>query len=280
MVGTGQVGTSLLGLRRGAEALGFNARQVKANSQLLDKIDQVPLATVIDWQGYHWVVLYGKQGKKYVIADPGVGIRYISREQLTSSWTNGVMLLLVRDASRFYEQESDQVSGLGRFIQRVSPYRHIFVEAIAINMVMGFLSLTSPFLLQILTDDVLVREVREILNGIVIAVVVMNMVSSILQLIQSNIISHFAKRLELGMGLEFARHIIHLSLSYYETRSSGEIISGLRDIEKINQLVSQVLVSLPSQSFIALISLGLMLFYSYKFLGIAVASAFVMSIST
>ena len=33
MVGTGQVGTSLLGLRRGAEALGFNARQVKANSQ-------------------------------------------------------------------------------------------------------------------------------------------------------------------------------------------------------------------------------------------------------
>lgn len=37
-VGTGARGTTLLGLGRGAEALGFNARQVKATSQILDQL--------------------------------------------------------------------------------------------------------------------------------------------------------------------------------------------------------------------------------------------------
>ena len=81
-VGTGQQGTTLLGLKRGAEALGFNARSVKASAAILDKLGLAPLPAVIHWRGYHWVVLYGQRGKKYVVADPAVGIRYLSRTEL------------------------------------------------------------------------------------------------------------------------------------------------------------------------------------------------------
>lgn len=38
-VGTGSRGTTLLGLRRGAETLGFHARQVQATPDLLKKLD-------------------------------------------------------------------------------------------------------------------------------------------------------------------------------------------------------------------------------------------------
>jgi ABC-type bacteriocin/lantibiotic exporter with double-glycine peptidase domain len=101
-VGTGQLGTTLLGLRRGAEVLGFNARSVKATSQLIDRLDEAPLPAIIHWKGYHWVVLYSRRGRKYVVADPAVGVRYLTREALTESWSNGVMLLLVPDENRFY----------------------------------------------------------------------------------------------------------------------------------------------------------------------------------
>ncbi|MEG4149607.1 cysteine peptidase family C39 domain-containing protein [Microcoleus sp. Pol12B5] len=37
------------------------------------------------WKGVHWVVLYGRRGKKYVVADPGAGLRYLTREALTES---------------------------------------------------------------------------------------------------------------------------------------------------------------------------------------------------
>lgn len=81
-VGTGSWGTTLLGLRRGAEALGFHARQVQASPELIDQLDQAPLPAIIHWKGNHWVVLYGKRRNQYVIADPGVGLRYLSREEL------------------------------------------------------------------------------------------------------------------------------------------------------------------------------------------------------
>ena len=108
----------------------------------------------------------------------------------------------------------------------------------------------------------------------------MNLVSSSLQLVQSNLIAHFAQRIELGLVLEFARKILRLPLAYYESRRSGEIVSRLQDIEQINQLISQTVISLPTQLFIGTISLGFMVFYSWKLTLLAFVIAIVMSSST
>lgn len=102
-------------------------------------------------------------------------------------------------------------------------------------------------MLQILTDDVLVRGDTKLLTTVAIVVVVMNFISHSLSFIQSHLIAHFAQRLQLGLVLEFGRTILRLPLSYYEARRSGEIVSRLRDIDQINQLVAQVVVGLPSQ---------------------------------
>ena len=279
-VGTGQLGTTLLGLRRGAEALGFNARSVRASKEILDRMNQAPLPAIIHWKGYHWVVLYGQKGKKYIIADPAYNIRYVSRKELTEAWSDQVMLLLEPDSVRFYAQPDEKVKGLWRFMQRALPYGDIIFEAFLCSIVIGLLSLTSPFLLQILTDDVLVRGDTKLLGGVIIAVVVMNLVSSSLQLVQSNLIAHFAQRIELGLVLEFARKILRLPLAYYESRRSGEIVSRLQDIEQINQLISQTVISLPTQLFIGTISLGFMVFYSWKLTLLAFVIAIVMSLST
>lgn len=280
VVGTGQQGTTLLGLRRGAETLGFNARQVKITAPLFQQLSKAPLPAIIHWKGYHWVVLYGKKGKKYVIADPAIGLRYLTRKELTANWTNGIALLLVPEISRFEQQPNDQVSGFSRFLKRVWPYRGILTEALLINLVIGVLSLATPFLFQILTDDVLVRGDTQLLTVVAIGVIIINLFSSVLQLIQSNLISHFAQRLELGLVLAFGRQILRLPLNYYEARRSGEIVSRLRDISEINQLVSQVVIGLPSQIFIGIVSLGFMLFYSWTLTAAATFVAVSMTIST
>lgn len=280
MVGTGQQGTTLLGLKRGAEALGFNAQGVKASPEIIDQIDALPLPAIIHWLGYHWVVLYGRQGKKYVIADPAVGIRYLSRRELTEGWQNYIMLLVEVDPVRFAEQPDDRVNNLGSFLQRIWPYRAILSESLLLNFFLGLITLAFPFLIQILTDDVLVREDTKLLNGVAIAIVVMSLIGSGLRLVQSNLIAHFAQRLELGLILEFIRAILRLPLTYYETHRSGEIISRLRDIQRIRNVISQLLVTLPSEFFIAVASLGFLLFYSWKLMLLATLIAFVMTIST
>ena len=281
-VGTGQQGTTILGLRRGAEELGFNASAGKASQEILENMNQFPLPAIIHWQGYHWVVLYGKKGRKYVIADPGVGVRYLSQAELANNWGNGVMLRLEPDENRFFSQpdDSDKPNGFPRFFKRVFPYLSLLTEALIINLILGLLSLTSPFFIQILTDDVLVRGDMQLLTGAAIAIVILSLIQSSLGLVQSNLIAHFAQRLELGFILEFARKILYLPLNYYESRRSGEIVSRLGDISEVNQLVSQVVVELPSQLFVALISLCFMVFYSWELTLAAIIVAIIMSIST
>lgn len=124
------------------------------------------------------------------------------------------------------------------------------------------------------------RGDTKLLNATIVAVVVMNLFSSGLQLEQSNLIAHFAQRLELGLVLEFGRQILRLPFSYYENRRSGEVVSRLSDIQEVNQLVSQVVVSLPSQLFIAVVSLSLMLVYNWKLTIAAVIIAVIMTLST
>jgi ATP-binding cassette subfamily C protein len=275
-VGTGQLGTTLLGLRRGAEMLGFEARPVKASPELIDHLAEAPLPAIIHWKGYHWVVLYGQKGKKYIIADPGVGVRYLSRRELAQAWANGVMLLLLPDENRFYEQSNDEVKGFHRVLRRVWPYRAVLAEALLLNFIVGLLSLALPLVIQILTDEVLVRGDRDLLTTVALAAIALIGFSSILQLIQSNLIAHFAQRLELGLILDFGRQLLRLPMNYYESHRSGEIVSRLRDIREVNFLVSQVIISLPSEFFIAVVSLGLMLIYSWKLTLAAIAISILM----
>jgi ATP-binding cassette, subfamily C, bacterial len=279
-VGTGQFGTTLLGLKRGAETLGFHAHPVKTSPDILNQIHNAPLPAIIHWKGNHWVVLYGKKSKKFVIADPAVGIRYLSEEDLIEGWTDWLMLLVEPNPEIFWKLEDDKVSGFWRFFRRVWHFRTILAQAIPLNLLLGILSLASPFLLQILTDDILVRGDTRLLTTMAIAVIVMNLISSSLSWVQSNLIAHFAQRLQLGLILEFCRQILRLPLSYYEARRSGEIVSRLRDINQINQLVAQIVISLPSRFFIAVISLFLMVFYSWKLTVVAMVVSAFMTIST
>lgn len=279
-VGTGQLGTTLLGLRRGAEALGFLTRSAVASAEILDRVSQMPLPAVIHWRGNHWVVLYGKRGKQYVVGDPAIGLRYLSEAELTEAWADWIILLMQPDPGQFYAQSEDKVGGVEQFLLRMLPYRGILLEAIVCVTLIGLLSLASPFFIQILTDEVLIHGDTRLLTGIVIAIIVMYLVRSGLSLVADHLIAHFAQRLELGLTLEFGKQLLQLPLTYYETRRSGEVVSRLRDIEEINRLVSEVVVSLPSSVLIAVASLGLMLFYSWKLAIVALIVAIVMTFST
>lgn len=279
-VGTGQLGTTLLGLRRGAEGLGLHARSGKATANVLDNLGKIPLPAIIHWKGTHWVVLYGKQRGRYVVGDPALGLRYLDKEKLSKGWDNGAMLLLVPDAEAFYSQDSDRPKGFSRFLRRAWPYRNSIIQASVYAQLIGLLSLANPFLIQILTDDVLIRGDMGLLATVSIAVMILALVSNVLKLVEYNLVANLAQRLELGMTLEFGSKLLRLPLSYFETRRSGEIVSRLEDVSRINNLISDIVVELPSRFFTAVISFVLMLFYSPSLTLLAVAVAGVMTLLT
>lgn len=281
VVGTGQQGTTLLGLQRGADALGFQARPVRAGSDVLQRVSEVPLPAIVHWRGMHWVVWYGKQQQRYVVMDPAVGMRSLTEAEFREGWTDWVLLLLEPDPARFganpVEAPPSVIKTLG---QRLWQYRGLLLEVLILNSVLGLLAIAMPFLIQVLTDNVLVRGDLQLLQTVAISVMVLSLFSAGISWVQSNLTVYFAQRLELGLALEFGRAMLHLPLSYYETHRSGEIVSRLRDIQALNQLMTQVVVSLPSQALIAIVSLGFMVMLSPPLTLAAIALAALMTVST
>lgn len=223
----------------------------------------------------------GEQISRGIVADPAVGLQFLTKAELLAGWSNGAMLL-VEPHPDFYQapDNRDKPSGFVRLLGRVWGDRTIIVEVVLLNLALGVLSLTSPFLIQILTDDVLIRRDRQLSTSVIIAVLTFNFISSGLRYVQSNLIAHIAQRLELDMILEFGRTILRLPLPYYEARRSGEVVSRVRDIQEINQLISQVGVTLPSQFFIAIVSLSFMCFHSWKLTAVPIVIAVVLVVAT
>ena len=266
-VGTSSQGTTLLGLKRGAESLGFHARAARADAALLDDLASLPLPVICHWQGCHWVVLHGLRGDQLLVADPAVGLRLLSREAFLASWSNGVLLLLEPDPHHFPAVDGAREGwkagkGLAAFVPFVMPFRKLLLQALALNLAIGVLALGMPLLMQILTDDVLVRGDGEMLRTLAIGILALFLLRALLNLLQGVLVGHFGQKLQLQMVLHYGQHLLRLPLTYFESRRSGEVVSRLDDIQKLNQLIANLALGLPGQFCIAVISLVWMGLYS------------------
>ncbi len=262
-VGTLATGTTLLGLKRGAEELGLQARAAKADLSLLQHLSEIPLPMICHWNGNHWVVLHAVKDNHLVIADPAVGIREIAKDEFAKRWQNGVVLLVEPDPSRFNKQEEESGHrGLWVLTEFLKPFKGLLVQVLMLNIVIGTLALSMPVLMQILTDDVLVRGDYHMLTSLAIGIMLLTALRNGLGWVQGHMVGHFGQKLQLQMIMHYGQRLFHLPINYFESHRSGEVVSRIGDIEHINGLLTGVVTGLPSQFCIATISLIWMFTYS------------------
>ncbi|EDY37252.1 ABC transporter ATP-binding protein [Cyanobium sp. PCC 7001] len=138
------------------------------------------------------MVLYGRQGSKLVIADPAVGIRKLSPQELCDGWRDGVLLLLEPDLNRLLQQPQESRLPFLRFLRLTLPCRMLLIQALSINVVIGLLALAMPWLMQELTDDVPVRRDSQLLTSLGLAMLFLFVFRSVISLIQGHMVAHFA----------------------------------------------------------------------------------------
>lgn len=282
LVGTAEGGTTMLGLKRGAQELGFKTKTIQAAPEILDELNEFTLPAIIYWKGYHFIVLYGQKGNKYVVSDPALGIRSLSRQEIIKGWEGWIMLLLEPNPKLFFSQPDDNnvASPIDSFVQRIWLYRGILAKLLPINFIVGLLALATPLLLQFLTDQILAKSDSQKLTLVAIGVVILSLFSSTLSWFQSNLVAYFAERLQTGLKIDFAQQIFHLPLSYHEARRSGTAIRRLSDIQRIIFLVSQLIIELPIKGFTRIVAVGFIFVYSWKLALIIIAIGAMMTLST
>ena len=83
---TTRTGTSLLGISKAAEKIGFRTLGVKVSFDKL--VEGASLPCIAHWNQEHFVVIYKINKKNVYIADPGHGLLEYTKEEFLRSWVS------------------------------------------------------------------------------------------------------------------------------------------------------------------------------------------------
>lgn len=148
------------------------------------------------------------------------------------------------------------------FIPAVIKYRRIFLEVLAISVVLQLFALITPLFFQVVMDKVLVHRGFSTLDVIAIAFLVVTLFEITLGGLRTYIFAHTTSRIDVELGARLFRHLLSLPISYFETRRVGDTVARVRELEQIrNFLTGQALTSVLDFCF-SFIFLAVMWYYS------------------
>ncbi|TAE27375.1 MAG: peptidase domain-containing ABC transporter [Candidatus Kapaibacterium sp.] len=266
---TNRTGTTVLGLVHAAEKLGFMAKGVRAEWDVLPKLPLPAIAYIsLPRGGHHFVVVYALHKKYVLVADPARGMVKMPIAEFRAAWS-GVLLLLAPD--EHFEAGDKRESHLARFLRLLKPHKRLIAEGIVATLAMTLLGLASALFMEHLVDDVFQNGNAKLLNVMVIGMALITVFNLFLGWVRQELMLHAAQRLDSTLILGYYRHILRLPQEFFDTRRVGEILSRVNDAAKIRMMISSVPLSLAVDTLMLVLASVMMFLYSWQLAVFALA---------
>ncbi len=273
--GTDSVGTSGYGIVKGAEKFGLSCKGLMSPEK--DKIHDIPLPSIfhIKQKFDHYVVVY-KVTKKYVyISDPGEGFRKEKLEDFLS-WWSGVFFILFPTSN--FEKGNENRGLLLRFAYLLKPHKRLVIEVLIASLLLSIFGVFVSFYFRFLIDEVLYSQVRSTLNLCSICYFAVIIFQTVIEYCRSQIILYMGTKIDVSLLSDFFCHLLHLPLSFFSSRKTGEILSRINDAETVKNAISSTTLGIIMDSFMLVVG-GFFLFkLGMNLLPISIIPVFLSSI--
>ncbi len=258
LVFTASDGTSLLGIARGAEALGLDVRSVRASKS---RLDEMPLPAICHWEGDHWVVLYEVGPRSVKIGDPARGLRTVSREEFDASWTGYAALVSWTPAFEDIPEDQTRYDWLLSFIR---PHRRVLIFATLLALAAAALELAVPVFTQVIVDDAIPDKDKTLLVIGLVAMLAILAAMIGLTVAQRYLLSSAAVQIDTA-SLDFlTARLLTLPMSYFTRRRTGDIERRLAGVRQLREIIVESGVEGIAMVAQIVAALCLMLYYSWQ----------------
>jgi ATP-binding cassette subfamily B protein len=250
-------GTSLNGITRGAEALGLEARSIRASKS---KLDELPLPAIVHWQGEHWVVLYRVEKNHVRIADPETGLRRLPRAEFLEHWTGYASVIAYSEGLELQPESRVSLTWLKPFLR---PQLKLLLFAAGLAALAAVLELVLPILTQEVVDKVLPSKDTQKLWLVSAAIIVVLLAMTAASLIQRYLMSVVAVRFDVASLDHLTERLLGLPMSYFSTRRTGDIERRLSGARQVRAFLTSSGVQVLTDSMQLIAALCLMFYYSW-----------------
>jgi subfamily B ATP-binding cassette protein MsbA len=152
-----------------------------------------------------------------------------------------------------------------RLLQYVRPYlSRLILGAVCIIVAAGT-NLYVPWIIKSVIDEVLTAKDLMMLNTIAFGILMMYVIRGFFYYGQNYLLSYVGQRVVVDIRQSLFRHLQSLSLSYFETRQTGAIMSYVtNDVGAMQQTVSKELIDLFTEAVILIGSLCVIFYIHWK----------------
>ncbi len=261
--GTDKRGTNVLGMVKGAERLGFDAKGVRGGMDALPDLPLPAIAHVIvREQLQHYVVIYKITKKKVVVMDPSNGkMHTYPFKEFEKMWT-GVLVLL--QPNNTFKTGNEKVSLYNRFWQLIQPHKTILFEALFGATVYTILGLSTSIYIKKITDNVLIEGNKNLMNLMGVTMIVLLILQILIGSMKSILVFQTGQKIDAQLILGYYKHLLKLPQRFFDTMQVGEITSRIGDAVKIRSFINEVAIDMLVNIFIVVFSFGLMFTYYWK----------------
>lgn len=255
-------GTSLKQIIKIAGELTLSPRALKVD---LDQLHKLTLPAILHWDLNHYVVLMRVRKDRVDLIDPGIGRRTLKLSKVSDHFT-GIALELTPAAD--FKPVTDRIRPkLSDLWSSLVGAKRAVVQTLALSVALLGTLLLAPFLFQLIVDAVLPTPGQPNGDkGLLIALAVgfggLAVMRAVVEAARGYTIVTFGAQLSRQMVGNIFRHLIRLPVRYFERRHVGDIISRMNSTQPIQEALSQSVVSVLIDGFMAALMLVIMFLFS------------------
>lgn len=276
-------GSNLLMLSDAAEKVGFRSIGVKRSVQ---KLNEVPLPSILHWNKYHYVVLYRIKKGIYYISDPAIGLIEYNQEEFLKFWignnanetTEEGIALLLEPTPKFHQSEFDKeeknIFGFGLLFQYIFPYKSFIIQLIIGLLAGSLLELIFPFLTQSIVDVGIQNQNIHFIYLVLFAQLFLFVGKTALELIRSWILLHLSTRINISLISDFFIKLMNLPISFFDVRMTGDIMQRINDHHRIERILTTSSLSVLFSLINMFIMGGVLAYYNLKIFGVFFMGSF------
>lgn len=252
-------GTNLKSLMDMAARLNLAGRALRLESH---SVGALQLPCILHWDLHHFVVLKSVAHRKAIIHDPGSGERVLTKEEFDKHFT-GVALELI-PTSEFEPADTKRQLGLRHFWSHARGLKRSLLQILALSLVLQAFAIVSPFYMQTVVDDVILRSDHNLLVVLAIGFGLLLLIETGTQVLRQWVMLYLSSRLNIQMAANLFHHLIRLPMSYFSTRHMGDVVSRFGSLQNVRELLTNSLIAAVVDGLMAVLTLTVMFFYSVE----------------
>ena len=109
--------------------------------EIYENLEKSDRPSIVNWKGYHWIVVYRANDKYVTVADPSQGLIKIPKAEFLENWTR--YTLHFKPTEKIKDIEESRPT-LNQFIPYIKPYIKPILEIGLASLVVQLLGMFFP----------------------------------------------------------------------------------------------------------------------------------------